>query len=74
MFFAQNTCPGDKSALKPGGIRLGTPALTSRGLVEADTEQVADFIDEGAIRLFRHDFPAFSSKGRHGEFSPLIDA
>jgi len=43
----KNTAPGDKSALKPGGVRLGSPALTSRGLREADFEQVVDFIHEG---------------------------
>lgn len=43
----KNTAPGDKSALKPGGIRLGSPALTSRGLKEADFEKVVDFIHEG---------------------------
>jgi glycine hydroxymethyltransferase len=43
----KNTCPGDKSALKPGGIRLGSPALTSRGLKESDFEKVVDFIHDG---------------------------
>nr|XP_005986325.1 PREDICTED: serine hydroxymethyltransferase, mitochondrial isoform X2 [Latimeria chalumnae] len=43
----KNTCPGDKSALTPGGLRLGAPALTSRQFREADFEQVVDFIDEG---------------------------
>jgi glycine hydroxymethyltransferase len=32
----KNTVPGDKSALVPSGIRMGTPALSSRGLDEAD--------------------------------------
>ena len=41
----KNTVPGDKSALAPGGIRMGTPALTSRGLKEADFEKVAEFFD-----------------------------
>lgn len=41
----KNTCPGDKSALKPSGIRLGSPALTSRGLKEADFEKVVELID-----------------------------
>lgn len=36
----KNTCPGDKSAMTPGGLRLGAPALTSRGFVEKDFEQV----------------------------------
>lgn len=43
----KNTCPGDKSALRPSGLRLGTPALTSRGLKEADIEKVAEFIHRG---------------------------
>lgn len=43
----KNTCPGDKSALTPGGLRLGAPALTSRQFKEADFEKVVAFIDEG---------------------------
>ncbi|KAH8394390.1 hypothetical protein KR222_001125, partial [Zaprionus bogoriensis] len=41
----KNTVPGDKSAMNPSGIRLGTPALTTRGLVESDIQQVVNFID-----------------------------
>ena len=43
----KNTCPGDKSALNPSGIRIGTPALTSRNFKEKDILVVADFIDRG---------------------------
>ena len=43
----KNTVPGDKSALNPSGIRLGTPALTTRGLKEKDIDKVVDFIDRG---------------------------
>jgi len=43
----KNSVPGDKSAIVPGGIRIGTPALTTRGFVEADFVKVADFIDRG---------------------------
>ncbi|KAJ1967148.1 Serine hydroxymethyltransferase, cytosolic, partial [Dimargaris verticillata] len=42
----KNTVPGDKSALIPGGLRVGTPAMTTRGLQGADFAQVAEFIDE----------------------------
>jgi len=42
----KNSIPGDKSALTPCGIRIGTPAMTSRGFGEADFERVADYIDE----------------------------
>uniref|UniRef100_A0AAY4BTR5 Serine hydroxymethyltransferase, cytosolic n=1 Tax=Denticeps clupeoides TaxID=299321 RepID=A0AAY4BTR5_9TELE len=43
----KNTCPGDKSALRPSGLRFGSPALTSRGLAEEDFRQVAEFIHRG---------------------------
>ncbi|KYM87473.1 Serine hydroxymethyltransferase, cytosolic [Atta colombica] len=43
----KNTVPGDKSALNPSGIRLGTPAITTRGLIEKDIDKVVDFIDRG---------------------------
>ena len=44
----KNTVPGDKSALVPGGLRMGAPALTSRGFTEADFDKVADFVDRCA--------------------------
>ena len=40
----RNTIPGDKSALNPSGIRLGTPWMTQRGLKEAQMILVADVI------------------------------
>eukprot|EP00262_Sarcandra_glabra_P004880 TRINITY_DN16110_c0_g1_i1.p1 TRINITY_DN16110_c0_g1~~TRINITY_DN16110_c0_g1_i1.p1 ORF type:complete len:531 (-),score=89.10 TRINITY_DN16110_c0_g1_i1:349-1941(-) len=43
----KNSVPGDKSALVPGGIRIGTPALTTRGFEEKDFISVADLIHEG---------------------------
>ena len=47
LFIAnKNTVPGDKSALNPGGMRIGTPAITSRNMNEAEMENVAHFIDE----------------------------
>ncbi|MBL6659234.1 MAG: serine hydroxymethyltransferase [Cryomorphaceae bacterium] len=35
----------DKSPFTTSGIRLGAPAITTRGLKEADMETIADFID-----------------------------
>ncbi|KAL1917642.1 uncharacterized protein VTP21DRAFT_4035 [Calcarisporiella thermophila] len=43
----KNTVPGDKSAMIPGGLRVGTPAMTSRGLGERDFEQIVEYIDRG---------------------------
>jgi glycine hydroxymethyltransferase len=47
MVVNKNTVPSDKSALVPSGIRLGAPALTTRGCTEDDFVQVARFIDDG---------------------------
>lgn len=42
----KNAIPGDKSALTPYGIRIGTPAMTSRGFGTDDFRKVAGYIDE----------------------------
>ena len=43
----RNTVPFEtRSPFVTSGIRLGTPALTTRGLKEKDLETVADFIDQ----------------------------
>jgi len=36
----------DKSPFVTSGIRFGTAAITTRGLVESDMEQVVEFIDQ----------------------------
>ncbi len=41
----KNSVPGDTSALSPGGIRIGTAALTSRGFTELQFLKVAEYID-----------------------------
>ncbi|KAE8099998.1 hypothetical protein FH972_017937 [Carpinus fangiana] len=43
----KNSVPGDKSALVPGGIRIGSPAMTTRGFSEKEFVAIADFIHEG---------------------------
>lgn len=40
----KNSVVGDKNALNPGGIRLGTGALTTRGMTEADMERVCGYL------------------------------
>ncbi|KAJ8750510.1 hypothetical protein K2173_015660 [Erythroxylum novogranatense] len=43
----KNSVPGDKSALVPGGIRIGSPAMTTRGFSEKEFVATADFIHDG---------------------------
>merc|ERR1712176_610322 len=42
----KNCVPGDRSAVTPGGVRIGAPALTTRKMVEKDFEQIAVFLHE----------------------------
>ncbi|XP_038123093.1 serine hydroxymethyltransferase, cytosolic-like isoform X1 [Cyprinodon tularosa] len=43
----KSNCLGAKSDSLPNGLRFGTPALTSRGLIEEDFKKVAEFIHRG---------------------------
>ncbi|VDD74126.1 unnamed protein product [Mesocestoides corti] len=43
----KNTVPGDVSAFRPSGIRLGTPAVTTRGFGLTDMDRIASFIHAG---------------------------
>jgi TRAP-type uncharacterized transport system fused permease subunit len=43
----KNAVYGDASALSPGGVRLGAPAMTSRGLTEADFVRIAELLHKG---------------------------
>ena len=48
----RNTVPFEtRSPFVTSGIRLGTPALTSRGLKEKDIETIADFIDQVLVNI-----------------------
>ena len=42
----KNAVLGDKSALTPGGVRIGSPALTTRGMNNDHFRTVADFLHE----------------------------
>jgi glycine hydroxymethyltransferase len=58
----KNAIPYDKNPpLKPSGIRVGTPALTTRGMKEAEMKQIGAWIaqaleqrnDDGALERIR---------------------
>jgi len=64
----KNSIPFDPSPpAESSGIRLGTPAITTRGMKEKDMEKVAELIDRalrskserGAIRRVREDVAGF---------------
>lgn len=42
----KNSIPGDKSALTPCGIRIGAPAMTTRGMGEEDFKRIARYIGQ----------------------------
>eukprot|EP00768_Dysnectes_brevis_P004091 gnl/Dysnectes_brevis/2909_a3559_1342.p1 GENE.gnl/Dysnectes_brevis/2909_a3559_1342~~gnl/Dysnectes_brevis/2909_a3559_1342.p1 ORF type:complete len:475 (+),score=204.10 gnl/Dysnectes_brevis/2909_a3559_1342:111-1535(+) len=71
----KNSIPGDRSAVIPGGMRLGSPALTSRGMDEDCFRRIGGFLDEGfkltrelqdqfQTRRLRDFKSAFASAGR----------
>merc|ERR1719262_1647034 len=41
----RNAVHGDASALSPGGVRVGAPAMTTRGCGVEEFRQIADFLD-----------------------------
>ncbi|KAG7004438.1 serine hydroxymethyltransferase [Physcia stellaris] len=63
----KNTVPGDKSAMKPGGLRMGSPAMTTRGLLPDDFRRIAEIVDRAVTMTISLDKKAkeeMESKGR----------
>ena len=42
----KNTIAGDQSALNPSGIRIGMPAMTTRGMKEGEMKWIASIIEQ----------------------------
>jgi len=58
----RNTIPGDKSALDPSGVRMGSPWVTQRGFKEKEMIELADVISD----LLKATTP-FAQDGRKGK-------
>merc|ERR1711904_214482 len=41
----RNAVHGDQSALSPGGVRIGAPAMTTRGCTTDDFKKIGEFLD-----------------------------
>ncbi len=68
-----NTVPFDtRKPWNPSGIRLGTPALTTRGLTEAQMPQVAAWLDEAVTAAVKDDEASIARIA--GEVSALLSA
>jgi glycine hydroxymethyltransferase len=51
-----NTVPFDtRKPFDPSGLRIGTPAITTRGLTEGHMAQIADWIDEAIVAASKQD-------------------
>ena len=68
MTLNKNSIPNDpRKPMDPSGVRLGTPAITTRGMKEKDMEVLADFIlsaiekrsDAAALKNLREEVKAF---------------
>jgi glycine hydroxymethyltransferase len=53
----RNTIPGDKNALDPSGIRLGTPWISQRGFDEEKSKELADIIADVLLASTPHSVP-----------------
>lgn len=59
----RNTIPNDEgSAFYPSGIRMGSPALTSRGMKEKDMIKIAGWIKEVLEEIRGYDLPKEQDK------------
>ena len=80
----KNMVPFDsRSPFQTSGVRVGTPAITSRGFVEADMPKVVDLIDTvlascaehaGALSLKKADVPTEAQKAELAAHAKVLEA
>ncbi len=50
MTANRNSLPGDEKPLRPSGVRVGTPAVTTRGMKEREMKLIAAFFERLFVR------------------------
>lgn len=69
----KNTIPNDPaSPFYPSGVRLGTPALTTRGMKEQEMGQIARIISEACNEIKQYSLPE-GKEGRHAYMAKFRD-
>jgi glycine hydroxymethyltransferase len=81
IFGNKQTIPNDpKKPFYPSGYRLGTPAITTRGMKEAEMKKIAEFIDRGIKIAQKYNLSEISSENKEisqkarGEFKRRVRA
>jgi glycine hydroxymethyltransferase len=79
----RNAIPFDeRPPMNPSGLRIGTPALTTRGLTEDDMREIADVISVALSDRFEDEKDGLSERTRvlmdryplYPQLSPLVAA
>ncbi|CCE62684.1 hypothetical protein TPHA_0D00410 [Tetrapisispora phaffii CBS 4417] len=70
----KNSIPGDKSALVPGGIRIGSPAMTTRGMGEDDFKRIVQYINRAVTLAKNVQEQLPKDANRLKDFKAAIDA
>ena len=71
----KNTLRGDQSALKPSGLRVGTPPMTTRECKPEDFDQIAEFINRSIDLAIKHNmYKKMSNYKAHVEKMASSDA
>ncbi|CAN3371511.1 hypothetical protein DIURU_003883 [Diutina rugosa] len=76
MAANKNTVPGDTSALFPSGLRVGTPAMTTRGFGPEEWQKVTDYLQRAvdiSIELKQKEEGKLA-KDKLASFKKLADA
>lgn len=70
----KNSVRGDTSAVTPGGIRLGTPAMTTRGMTEQHMTIIANLIHDATVLASKIQDSSPASSKKMVDFIPVMES